>query len=141
MIDDQFKDFYSLEYLYNKAKRSKTDIVLFSFLIKSNMKINNGCNKFNRIIRQPQLFHSYFEMKSNLRGAVVWNKLIKRKTYLKAYKLYENYIYYKKWNYHEDNIWNLLIYKSASSEICLNSLIYIYNNNLHKKSIMKTLGG
>jgi len=126
--DDQFKDFDSLEYLYNKAKRSKVDIVFFSFLVKSDMKIYNGCNKFNRIIRQPKLFESYFKMKHSIAGGVVWNKLIKRKIYLKAYKLYENYIYYKKWSYHEDNIWNLLILKSASSKICLNSLNYIYNN-------------
>ena len=139
--DDQFKDFDSLEYLYYNAKRSKADIVFFSFLVKSEMKIYNGCNKFNRIIRQPKLFQSYFKMKNTIVGGVVWNKLIKRKIYLKAYKLYENYIYYKKWNYHEDNIWNLLIFKSASSKICLNSLNYIYNNNVHNKSIMKTRGG
>ena len=63
--------------------------------------------------------------------------MIKKEIFLKAYKIFENYIYYKKWNYYEDNIWSLLVHKISNSKVCVGKLIYIYNNNLNKVSLMK----
>ena len=71
---------------------------------------------------------------------LIWNKLIKKEIFLKAYKIFENYIYYKKWNYYEDNIWSLLVNKLASSKMCVKKLIYRYNDNINKKSIMNIRG-
>ena len=43
--------------------------------------------------------------------------------------LFKQYIYSdKKWNYHEDNIWSILVNKLASSKLCVNKPIYKYNN-------------
>ena len=33
----------------------------------------------------------------------------------------------KKWNYHEDNIWSILVNKLASSKLCVNKPIYKYS--------------
>ncbi len=57
---------------------------------------------------------------------MIWNKLIKREVFLKAYEIFKNQIYHEKWNYHEDNIWSTLVYKYANSMICINKVIYLY---------------
>ena len=68
------------------------------------------------------------------------NKLIKREIFLKAYNLFKKYIYSNKWNYHEDNIWSFLVHKVASSKICVRKIIYVYNDNLNKASLMSNRG-
>ena len=132
--DDEFKDPDVLKYLYYKIKNANVDFISFTFLEKSSMHLINECGEANKIIRQPKLFELMYNKSPDL---LVWNKLIKREIFLKAYKLFENYIYYKKWNYHEDDIWALLVHKVATSKLCENRLIYIYNNNLNKKSLMR----
>ena len=129
--DDELNDIYDLEYLYNKAITNNADIVSFSYTLKRNGKIKNLCNEFQKIIEQPQLFESSYC------DTLIWNKLIKKEIYLKAYNLFKDFIYYKKWNYHEDNIWSLLVHKVAKSKICVNKLIYIYNTNLNNASLIK----
>ena len=90
------------------------------------------------IIQQPRLINSFFIYVDNhFNDKLIWNKLIKKEIFLKAYKVFENYIYYKKWNYYEDNIWSLLVHKISNTKICVDKLIYIYNNNLNKGSLMK----
>ena len=136
--DDEFNDIYDLEYLYNIAITYNADIVSFSYMTKRNRKIKNLCNEFHKIIKQPKLFESsYQDDKFPKLDTLIWNKLIKKEIYLKAYNLFKNFIYYKKWNYYEDNIWSLLVHKVANSKICVNKLIYIYNTNLNKASLMK----
>ena len=43
-------------------------------------------------------------------------------------------VYKKFWNYHDDNIWSILINKYANSKICTRKVIYFYKNN--KDSLM-----
>ena len=69
---------------------------------------------------------------------LIWNKLIKRNIFLKAYESFKNYIYYKKWNYHEDNIWSILVHKLASTKLCVNKTIYDYTDKFNNNSLMKT---
>ena len=132
--DDELKDDNALEYLYYKIKNSSVDIISYSFLEKSSMKTINLCGESDKIIIQPKLLELMYNDYPDL---LIWNKLIKRDIFLKAYKLFENYIYYKRWNYHEDDIWALLVHKVASSKLCVHKLIYIYNNNINKMSLMK----
>ena len=138
--DDQFNDFDNLRYLYFKAKRTNVDIVAYPFLRRSTNKIYLPCDELDVIIKQPKLFENYLRLKETMANSVIWNKLIKREIYLKAFKIYKDYIYNKKWNYHEDDIWNLLIHKFSSSKICIKKLIYKYNNNINKRSIMNNRG-
>ncbi len=61
--------------------------------------------------------------------------VIKKEIFLKAYKAFKSEVYNKKWNYHEDNIWSLLVNIFAQSKLCTNKLVYIYNKN--KDSLME----
>lgn len=117
--DDELKDPDVLKYLYYKIKNANVDFISFTFLEKSSMHLINECGEANKIIKQPKLLELMYNKSPDL---LVWNKLIKREIFLKAYKLFENYIYYKKWNYHEDDIWALLVHKVASSKLCENRL-------------------
>lgn len=136
--DDEFNDSDNLEYLYNITLRNKVDIITFETFYKKKNRILRFCKESNIIIEQPRLINSFFiYVDKHFNDILIWNKLIKKEIFLKAYKIFENYIYYKKWNYYEDNIWSLLVHKVSNSKICVDKLIYIYNNNLNKQSLMK----
>ena len=132
--DDEINDDECLEYLYNKNKNLKVDIISFSLLKKKNNHIFK-CNFSNQIFRQPQLFNNIF-YKSNgiISDYLITNKLIKKEVFLKAYEFLKSSIYNWKWNYFEDDIWNILVHRYARTELCLERLVYIYNFN--KKSLM-----
>ena len=100
------------------------------------MRIRNLCNTFYTKIEQPKLFEEIYG-KTDIKDFLIVNKLIKREIFLKAFNLFKKYIYSNKWNYHEDNIWSLLVHKVASSKICVKKLIYVYNNNLNNASLLK----
>ena len=125
--DDELVSQDALEYLYNKTLLSKTDIISFNYITpKRNFK--NPCKEFDKIIRQPKLFKAIYTKNYNLKDFLIWNKLIKKDIFLNAFKLFKNYIYSdKKWNYHEDNIWSILVNKLATTKLCVRKVIYKYN--------------
>ena len=59
----------------------------------------------------------------NVNNYFITNKLIKREIIFKAYLFFQNRINGEKWNYHEDNIWSILINKYAQSMRCVNKII------------------
>lgn len=126
--DDEFKGHDNLELLYKYAKKSKSDIISFGSLFKYNNGINFKCTNFHKIYRQPLILESAFNSTYNLKDFLIWNKLIKREIFLKAYEIFKQKIYGEKWNYHEDNIWSILVHKYAKTMKCINKLIYIYND-------------
>ena len=126
--DDEFEGHDSLELLYKYAKKSKSDIISFGSLLKYNNEISFKCSNFHKIYRQPLILESAFNSTYNLKDCLIWNKLIKRDLYLKAYEIFKQKIYEEKWNYHEDNIWSILVHKYAKTMKCINKLIYIYND-------------
>ena len=126
--DDEFEGPDNLEYLYRIIIKSKVDLLTFGVLFKYNNKIIKKCTNYHKKYRQPKLFKSIFNSMNNLEDFLIWNKLAKRNVYIKAYEEFKDKIYGRKWNYHEDNIWSILLNKYANSKICLNKLIYIYND-------------
>ena len=132
--DDELKGHNSLKYLYFKAIRYNIDIITFSFAYKKYNKNINICDNFNVIQKQPKLFFSIFSSDNNIKDFFIWNKIIKREIFQKAYKAFKKEIYIWKWNYFEDDIWNILVNKFAKSKLCVNRIIYIYNYN--KDSLM-----
>ena len=127
--DDEIVGQDALEYLYNKAIFSKADIISFDFL-SPNRYFEKPCNEFDKTIKQPKLFKSIYTNRYDLKDFFVWNKLIKKEIFLKAFKIFKEYIYSdKKWNYHEDNIWSILVNKLANSKLCVSKKIYKYNYN------------
>ena len=138
--DDELKNLDNLEYLYDIANKSNLDIVEFSYYIRSIQKDINVCREFNTIITQPQLFESIYNDDNTLRDYLITNKLIKREIFFQAYKLFYNYIYNGQWNFHEDNIWSIIVHKLASTKICVQKLIYVYNDDANKESLTKNIG-
>ena len=144
--DDEFQGLNSLKYLYNKAKRYNVDMISFVMLY---MLTGNKIGPFsscNRIIKQPELFKSGFK-NGVLNDYYITNKLIKKSLLLKVYNLFRKKVYGKKWQYHEVNIWNILVHKYANSSLFVNRIIYKYytnneslmanrNNDLEMKNII-----
>ena len=126
--DDELEGPDNLDYLYKKVKKRKVDLISFGVLFKNNNAIVNKCTNYHKVYRQPELFTSIFNSENKLNDFLVWNKLVKRNIYLKAYEQFKDKIYKEKWNYHEDNIWSILVNKFANNKICVKKLIYIYNN-------------
>ena len=126
--DDEFEGPDNLELLYKYAKKTKSDIISFGSLFKSKNEISFKCSNFHKIYRQPSILESAFNSSYHLKDCLIWNKLIKRDIFLKAYEYFKEKIYGEKWNYHEDNIWSILVHKYAKTMKCINKLIYIYND-------------
>ena len=126
--DDEIKGNDTLEYLYNKTRKSTIDIITYNVL---NLRYNYvvKCKNENEIQTQPKLFNSIFNKNNVIEEYLICNKLIKREIFLKAYKAFKEEIYNGKWNYFEDNIWSILVNRYAKSKLCINRMVYIYNYN------------
>ena len=127
--DDELNGQDSLEFLYNKAILSNVDLITFSFFYEKKNRTINICDNINIIQQQPEIFISIFQSNNNIKDYFIWNKIIKREIFQKAYKFFESEIYHYKWNYFEDDIWNILVNRFAKTKLCIDKLIYIYNYN------------
>ena len=136
--DDEISDNDCLEYLYNKTRLYKIDIIQYSVLFKD-LNWTFKCLFNNTILKQPQLYQSTFLPNNEVSDYLIWNKLIKRETFLKAYETFKIAIYNGKWNYFEDNIWNILVSKYAKSKLCVDKLVYIYKT--YNDSLMRNRFG
>ena len=126
--DDEFNGSKYLKNLYLKAKRLNVDMISFIMLyLPDKIKYGESFIK-NKILYQPELYESAF-LDNNLKDYYITNKLIKKELLQKIYKIFEKKINGDKWNYHEDNIWSILIHKYANSSINLNKIIYYYYKN------------
>ena len=126
--DDQFSSPNNLKILYNKAKRFNIDTIIY--LIKlieqnHNNKIILTNHKLNQLNKSNYIkVFDYF----------ITNKFIKREVILKCFNIFKEKIYKNKWNFHEDNVWSILIHKYSKSIKYFNNVIYLYLRN--KESLM-----
>ena len=145
--DDQIRGPNDLKYLYNKAKALNLDIISFNILyfpkrVKSGNFFDDNSYptinipffiikkyQINRVIKQPELYQNAFNVNGYLNDCYVTNKLVKNKLFKDVFQIFKKYIYGKKWNFHEDNIWSILIYKYSNSYLFVNKIIYIYYQN------------
>lgn len=126
--DDEINGNDSLQILYKKAIISNSDIITFDIYdVKKDQIVK--CKNPNQIQNQPLLFDILFEKNNVISDFLIWNKIIRREIFLKAYENFKKEIYNGKWNYFEDDIWNILVNRYAETKLCLNKLIYIYNYN------------
>ena len=112
------------KYLYSKAKTLNLDIISFNILYVPKRVKSGNFFGVNRIIRQPELYQNAFDANGYLNDFYVTNKLVKNKLFKNAFQIFRKYIYGKKWNFHEDNIWSILIYKYSNSYLFVNKIIY-----------------
>jgi len=115
--DDRLEGSDNLEVLYNTAKSNNSDIV--RYLIKR--------IPFNKEqIKYIDYFNKYqFKMFDYL----MTNKFVKKEIFLKVLNEFKKKIYYNKWNYHEDNIWSVLLHRTAKLKKDINKYVYIYKMN------------
>ena len=123
--DDLFSSPNNLEFLYHKAKTLKVDTI--TFLLKQKRR---QTKKHYRQLYEINKTN-YLEI---MRDKTMTNKFIKREIILRCYNDYKDKIFGGKWNYHEDNIWSILIHKYSKSMIFIKDYIYLYLQN--KESLM-----
>jgi glycosyltransferase involved in cell wall biosynthesis len=123
--DDKFESNSDLQLLYDKAKKSNLDYILYLLKriprFKSEIKTINLQNKLQL---QKEDFY-------------ITNKFVKRNILIKAYNNLYNDIHYNKWNYHDDNIWNILVRLYSKRSKTLNKYIYVYKRNSDSLNIKK----
>jgi glycosyltransferase involved in cell wall biosynthesis len=123
--DDKFKSNSDLKLLYNKARKSNLDYILYLLKrIPRHKSEIKSINLQNKLQLQNEDFY-------------ITNKFVKREILVKAYNYLYNDIHKNKWNYHEDNIWNILIRIYSKRNKTLNKYIYIYKRNGDSLNIKK----
>ena len=132
--DDEILNENDLEFLYLNTDNSQIDIINFGII----MNYTNGkksehifCSQFKETLLKPKLFDKYIENPD----FYIYNKIIKREIYMKAYETYKDKIYGEKINYAEDEVWSGLVNKYANSKKCLDRLVYIYHRNTNSLSL------
>ena len=123
--DDKLEGNNNLKALFNKAKKSNLDYI--RFLVKRLPTNKEDFDKANR--------YSKLQLK-NL-DYLITNKFIKKRIIVKAYNYFYKDIYGYKWNFHEDNIWNLLIRKFSNKSAIINKYLYIYRRNNYSLNMDK----
>ena len=136
--DDEFKGHNILKYLYIRAKNLNVEVISFYIFYLPDKIKSSKFSRFNKIIRQPELFELAFNQNGTLKDFYITNKLIKKNLFKNAFNLFKKKIYGEKWNYHEDNIWSILIYKYAKTFVFINKKVYYYYQN--KESMMSNRG-
>ena len=124
--DDEYIGKNSLKNLYSYAKKLNVDFISFFILYLPDKIKSTQFSPFNKIIKQPQLLKCAFSNENYLIDFYITNKLIKRNILENAIKIFKKEIYLQKWNYFEDNIWSILIYKYSNSSVFINKIIYNY---------------
>ena len=137
--DDEYWGRNSLEDLYNIAVKSEVDFVTFFVIYLPDKKKSTQFSKFNKIMKQPEILESAFSNNGQLIDFYITNKLIKRNLLENSIKLFGNRIYEEKWNYYEDNIWSISVYKFANSSVFVNRNVYIYHSQ-NSDSVMNNRG-
>lgn len=130
--DDEFSNKNNLKILYDISKTHKLDIIIF---LLHKIKGQN-LTIFNKHIKDlSKNNYKSNNIKIKYEYPLITNKFIKNEIIIKCYDFYKKKIYGNKWNYHEDNIWDILIKKFSKTKLYLNRIIYLYL--LNKESLMK----
>ena len=120
--DDKLSSPINLKLLYDRAKILNVDTIKFIIKrIKRNKKQTNIQRKLF------ELNNSYYE--AIRKDFYITNKFIKREVIIKCFNEFKDKIFGNKWNFHEDNVWSLLIKKYSKSMKFINVNIYFYFRN------------
>ena len=135
--DDIFSDgLFNL--IYKIAIEKNIDIIKFNVYFGKRNYENLSQFFPNITVCQPELFGLIFFGNYNKKNLDVnlWNKLIKRDTYLKALKFIDNFYLNQYMIYYEDALINIMLYKKSKKFYFLNIIgyYYIHNDNsmMHK---------
>ena len=121
--DDIYINKNLFKILYETAKQKDLDIVQFrynNYFLENNLFSYGGYNQdeetFNTIIRQPELGDIQLYLNESLyKTFFLWDKLIKRETYIDALNYLGEEQWGKKMIHREDHLATFAIYKIAKS--------------------------
>ena len=126
--DDLLSNETDLEYLYSNTNNSQIDLINYNgFEISSDgyKKEQVYCTLYDEILYKTKLFDHF----SRSPDFFIWNKMVKREIFLKAFDDYKHIIDRVYCNYAEDEIWSGLVNKYANSKRCLKRNVYLYIRN------------
>jgi sulfur relay (sulfurtransferase) DsrC/TusE family protein len=126
--DDLLSNETDLEYLYSNTNNSQIDLINYNgFEISSYgyKKEQVYCTLYDEILYKTKLFDHF----SRSPDFFIWNKMVKREIFLKAFDDYKHIIDRVYCNYAEDEIWSGLVNKYANSKRCLKRNVYLYIRN------------
>ena len=115
--DDKLVSNNNLKLLYKTVKSKDFDFIIYK-LKRVPLNSNEKC-----------LYNYLDEIQFNTTDDHITNKLVKNEIFLKAFQEFKNEIFNQKWNYHEDNIWSILVRNYSNSSKILNKFIYLYKRN------------
>ena len=123
--DDTLINNNDLNCLYKHLKTKKYDMIIY--LIKR-IAVNKKHAKYFKYLDETQLKRTDY---------YITNKIVRKEIFIKAFNEFKEEIFDRRWNYHEDNIWNCLVRKYAKKIKILNKYIYSYKRNKDSLNIKK----
>ena len=115
--DDKLVSNNNLKLLYKTAKYKDFDFIMYKL---KRIALNS---------KEKNIYDYLDEIQLNATDDHITNKLIKKDIFLKAFNDFKDEIFGQKWNYHEDNIWSILVRNYSNSSKILNKFIYLYKRN------------
>ena len=123
--DDKLVSSNNLQSLYKTMKSKDLDLIVYKI---KRIPLN----------KTEEILYKYMDdIQFNVTDDHITNKIVKKSLYLKAYNEFKNEIFSNKWNFHEDNIWCILIKKFSKSNALLNEFIYSYKRNGESLNMQK----
>ena len=96
--DDKLVNSNNLQLLYKTMKSKDIDLIIYKI---KRIPLNNT----------EKILYKYMDdVQFNVTDDHITNKIVKKSLFLKAYNEFKNEIFSHKWNFHEDNIWCILIF-------------------------------
>ena len=115
--DDKLVSSNNLQLLYKTMTSKDLDLIVY--------KIKRiALNQTEKILYKYMDDNQFYVIDDH-----ITNKLIKKNVFLKAYDEFKDEIFSHKWNFHEDNIWSILVKNFSNSSAILNKFIYSYKRN------------
>ena len=115
--DDKLVSYNNLKLLYKTAKSKDFDFIIYKL---KRIPLNS---------KEKILYDYLDEIQLDTIDDYITNKLVKNEIFLKAFDGFKKEIFSQKWNYHEDNIWSILVRNYSNSSKILNKFIYLYKRN------------
>ena len=115
--DDKLVSYNNLKLLYKTAKSKDFDFIIYKL---KRIPLNS---------KEKILYDYLDEIQLDTIDDHITNKLVKNEIFLKAFDGFKKEIFSQKWNYHEDNIWSILVRNYSNSSKILNKFIYLYKRN------------
>ena len=123
--DDKLVSTNNLMQLYKTMKSKDLDLIIYKI---KRVPLNRTEKKIYKYMDDIQF---------DVIDDHITNKIIEKNLFLKAFNEFRNEIFGQKWNFHEDNIWCILVKLFSKKSAFLNKFIYLYKRNSESLNMQK----